>query len=115
MKLLVLILNRVEGLDDILEGFAQMQLVGATILQSQGMARALFQSDKYEDDSFLGSLIGLLDPEREKNKTVLTVLEDAQVPIAVEVIEKVIGDLSKPDSGIVFTLPVDYIKGIPGK
>ena len=49
MKLLVLILNKVETLEPLLARFTDLQINGATILNSAGMARAL--SD-YMDDSF---------------------------------------------------------------
>ncbi len=111
MKLLVLILNKVETLEPLLARFTDLQINGATILNSTGMARAL--SD-YMDDSFLGSLRAILDPDRDENKTILTVLRDEQVPSAVEAIEDVVGDLSQPDTGIIFTVPVDFIKGIHG-
>ncbi|MBC8569697.1 hypothetical protein [Zongyangia hominis] len=109
MKLLVLILNKVEMLEPLLARFTDLQINGATILNSTGMARAL--SD-YMDDSFLGSLRAILDPDRDENKTILTVLKDEQVESAIGAIEEVVGDLSEPDTGIVFTLPVDFIKGV---
>ncbi|WP_458863608.1 P-II family nitrogen regulator [Acidaminobacterium chupaoyuni] len=111
MKLMVLILNRVELLDDLLEKFMKEGISGATILQSRGMAHQLF-SNASEDPGFLGSLKALLDPEREENLTILTVVKDEMVAHAVEVIEDVVGDLKRPDTGIVFTVPVDFMKGI---
>ena len=58
------------------------------------------------------SLRAILDPEREANKTIMTVLKDEQVDVALAAIEETVGDLSRPDTGIVFTVPVDYIKGM---
>lgn len=110
MKLLVLVLNKVELLDELLEGFAKERISGATILNSLGMAHELYQSG-YEDDSFLGSLRALLEPEHEESRTVFAVLKEEEVDKAIRVIEGVVGDLSQPDTGIVFTLPVDFIKG----
>ena len=42
----------------------------------------------------------------------MTVLKDEQVDEALAAIEETVGDLSKPDTGIVFTVPVDFIKGM---
>ncbi|MEG1448261.1 MAG: hypothetical protein RSC41_02915 [Oscillospiraceae bacterium] len=111
MKLLVLILTRTEDIEDILAEFANNNIRGATILSSIGMARTLSNS-QYENMSFLGSLRAVLDPDRSESKTVITVIKDNQVDDAVCAIEKVVGDLSKPDTGIVFTVPVDFLKGI---
>lgn len=111
MKLVVLILNKVELLDDLLEDFAESGIKGATIFASKGMARELYSGGDFEDDSFLGSLASIINPDREESKTVFTVVKDDMVSVVCEIIEKVVGDLSKPDTGILFTLPVDYIKG----
>ncbi|MDD3429695.1 MAG: hypothetical protein PHG02_06800 [Oscillospiraceae bacterium] len=109
MKLLVLILNKIEVLEPLMEQFQDNDIHGATILNSTGMARAL---SHYADDNFLTGLRSLLDPDREENRTIFTVLKEEQVAAAVAVIEKVVGDLSKPDTAIVFTLPVDFVKGV---
>lgn len=109
MKLMVIILNKVEALEPMLARFADLRIGGATILNSTGMARALAD---YMDDSFLGALRAVLDPDRDENKTILTVLRDEQVPDAVEAIEDTVGSLDEPDTGIVFTLPVDFMRGI---
>ena len=111
MKLLVLILNKVELLDELLEALAEEHIGGATILQSRGMAQELCRNSM-ENSSFLGSLRLLLDPDREQNLTIMTVVRGEQVPVAVDVIERVVGDLDRPDTGVVFTLPVDFTRGI---
>lgn len=111
MKLLVLILNKTELLDELLEALANAHIGGATILQSRGMAQELSHSSM-EDSSFLGSLRLLLDPDREQNLTVFTVLPEEKVSQAVEVIETIVGDLQRPDTAVVFTVPVDFTKGM---
>ena len=80
MKLLVLILNQTESLEPILEKLERAGIRGATILSSRGMAMAL---ENYVDGSLLGSLRAVLDPGREENKTVLAVLPDEKVTVAV--------------------------------
>lgn len=109
MKLLVLVLNKVEVLDDLLLALTSAQINGATIISSTGMAHAL---SGHEEVPFLMGLRALLDPDREQNRTIFAVLSDDMVEKAIEVIEEVVGDLSRPDTGIVFTLPIDQVRGI---
>ncbi len=109
MKLLVLVLNKIEVLDDLLLALTSAQINGATIISSTGMAHAL---SGHEEVPFLMGLRSLLDPDREQNRTIFAVLSDDMVEKAISVIEKVVGDLSRPDTGIVFTLPIDQVKGI---
>ena len=84
-------------------------LRGATVLSSRGMAMTL---DKYCDGSFLGSLRAMMEPDREENRTVFMVLKDEDVERAVAAVEEVAGSFNTPNSGIAFTLPVDFVKGI---
>ena len=113
MKLLILILNKVDVLEDLLLEFANREIKGATILSSTGMAHTLYNSSHDQEASFfLGSIRALLNPEREESKTILLVLREEQVASAIEAADQVTGGLDKPDTGIVFTVPVDQIKGI---
>ena len=109
MKMLIFVLNRVEKLEPALNKLEHAGLRGATVLSSRGMARTL---DKYCDGSFLGSLRAMMEPDREENRTVFMVLKDEDVERAVAAVEEVAGSFNTPNSGIAFTLPVDFVKGI---
>jgi len=114
MKLLVFVLNNTEKLESFLTEFAYAGIGGATVLSSTGMARVLTSHDDNEEDiPLFNALRSLLNPEREKSNTIFTVLPDEQVPTAIETIERVVGDLNNKDTGIVFTLPIDFVKGLP--
>lgn len=114
MKLLIFVLNRPDKLDRILAEFARRELCGATILDSMGMARIL--ADKHDEDElpFLGTFRAFLRPERQESKVILAAVRADQVPEVVEVIESIVGDLGNEDTGVVFTVPIDYTKGICG-
>ena len=113
MKLFVLILNKVEKLDELMTRFAADGICGATILDSTGMARELYGSYHDEEEiSFLGSIRSFLnDSSRKGNKTILTVIKDEQLDTIVRIVEDVVSDLSDPDSGIMFTVPLDFVRG----
>jgi hypothetical protein len=40
------------------------------------------------------------------------IVQKEQVQQVVEVIEEIIAPLDTPDSGIVFTVPLDFVKGV---
>ena len=109
MKLLVFILNRVDKLEKLLCELSEAKISGATIVESTGMARALYNM---EDGAFLGSLRLFLDPEREENRMIFMVLNDEQIETVKRVIHKVVGDLSQPATGILFTMPIDSVEGL---
>nr|WP_319489611.1 hypothetical protein [uncultured Caproiciproducens sp.] len=112
MKLLFFVLNKTEKLDAILTEFVRQDIHGATVLESMGMARLL--SHKHDEDEipFLGSLRTFLNPEREKNNVIFAVIQDNQLPVAVSAIESIVGDLSVNNTGVVFSVPIDFAKGL---
>ncbi|MBW7572931.1 P-II family nitrogen regulator [Caproiciproducens faecalis] len=112
MKVLFFVLNKTEKLDAVLTAFAHRNIKGATVLESMGMARLLSRKHDEDEIPFLGSLRTLLNPEREKNNVIFAVIEDDQLQEAVKIIEEVVGDLSVNNSGVVFSVPIDYSKGI---
>jgi nitrogen regulatory protein PII len=108
MKLLIFVLSHVEKLQPLLKAFSDQGVAGATILDSSGMGRELSERDEF---SIFGSMRALIDQNNRTTKTLFLVVEDDAVSKIERVIETVVGDLSKPDQGILFTLPLDYVKG----
>jgi hypothetical protein len=108
MKLVVYVMNDTALLEPFLHDLNDHNIRGATIISSSGMARKLFESD---DMRFIGTLKALFDNPRVESNVILMVLPDELVSTAYEVIERVAGDLSMPNSGIAFTLPIENVKG----
>ena len=109
MKLMVFILNKVESLDYFLEGLAAAGIGGATIVESAGLAMTLSKLDS----SFLSaSLRAIFSNGNEDNRTILSVIKDDQLDIVRKVVYPTVGPLSEPNTGILFTVPIDYVEGI---
>lgn len=108
MKLLVYVLIKVDLLQTLLSALAKKGVSGATIIDSTGMGRELADRDEF---SLFGSLKSLMSNNNHLTKTMFFVTEDAKTTVITEVIETVVGKLDKPDSGIIFTLPIDSVKG----
>ncbi|HOK42165.1 MAG TPA: hypothetical protein PLD49_00655 [Thermoclostridium caenicola] len=113
MKLFVLILNRTEKLDELMLTYAREKICGATIIDSTGMARELASAEHHEEEiSFLGSIRKYLNGSLDKrSKTILVVIRDDQQEKIIRLTEEVVGDFSRPDTGIMFTLPLDFVQG----
>jgi len=112
MKLMIFVLNQTEKLDAILTEFATKNICGATILDGVGMARVLSHKHDEEEIPFLSNVFSFLNPDREKSKVILAVIDDNQLDEAIEVIESIVGDLAKKNTGVIFSVPIDYAKGI---
>jgi len=109
MQMLILVLNNVELLEPLLETMTARGLKGATILNSTGMVRELTRN---EDFPLFGSLRFLMNPEHEESRTLFMVLPEEKVTLAKETIRDILGDLSRPNTGVMFTLPVIDAEGI---
>ena len=107
MKLLVFILNKEEYLEEILEAFLELNIQGATILDSVGMGSILAQ-----DIPIFAGFKQLLQGSRPANKTILTVIPDNLVQPAVQAIEQVVGSLDEPGNGLIFVLNIDRFYGV---
>lgn len=108
MKLMVIILNKTEVLDYLLEGLSAAGIGGATIIQSSGLAMTLSRLDS----SFLSSSIrSLFTGDEEDNRTILSVIKNNELEIARKVVYNTVGDLSQPNTGIMFTIPLDFVEG----
>lgn len=110
MQIVMLVLNKTEKLEELLEAFLEEGIRGCTVLESTGMMRVLNQNG--DDMPMFGALRALFDPERKSSKTLMMVLNDQEVETVKKVIRKVVGDLSKPDTGILFAMPALFVEGL---
>jgi nitrogen regulatory protein P-II 1 len=46
------------------------------------------------------------------NKTIFSVIKEEKEEPVVRLLEKILGDLNKPGTGILFTIPVDRVEGL---
>jgi nitrogen regulatory protein PII len=107
MHALFIILNKTEYLEDILSIFVRLHVKGATIVESQGMASAIVNSD-ITDIPLFGSLKTLLKGRHPYNKTIFTVIKDHEkLEKVAEEIRLILRDEDKPGVGFMFTVPVD--------
>lgn len=107
VSLLVAVINDAEKVDEILSGFLELGITGATIIGSEGMGRILSH-----DIPIFAGLQTLISGSRPQNRTIFSVVPRDRVEPAVELLQDVFGDLSSPATGIVFTLPVDRVVGL---
>ena len=111
MKLLIIVLNKIECLERLLTAFGKNQIPGATILDSRGMAQEL---EQFDDMDFMFSLRMLINPAHRENKTIFMVVPEDMVGKVSRIVNDVTGGLDKPDTGILFTVPIDHIEGLRG-
>lgn len=107
MQLLIAVVNDPEKVDEILSGFLELGITGATILSSEGMGKLLSH-----DIPIFAGLQTLIGGSRPQNRTIFSALPDDQVDPVLALLQDVCGNLSAPATGIAFTLPVSKVVGL---
>lgn len=111
MELLVFVLNNHEKLDAVLAELEAAGIMGATVIDSTGMAKVLHHDE--EEMVFFGAIRGILNSaSRAKSNTIFMVISKEKIKLAVDAIERIVGDLNQKNVGIVFSIPVDFTKGL---
>lgn len=111
MDLLVAVVEDPRHVEDILESLYENGIGGATVLESRGMGHMI--AHRYSIFSRLSDLAGSSDGATTHNNVIFTVIDtDEKLDLAIEIITDIVGDLDRPRSGILFTVPVGRVKGI---
>ncbi len=110
MYLLVLVLNKHEHVNAILERFLEIGITGATLVDSRGMGREILECES----PVVGGLRKLIYEQCHPNNiTIFSLVHDEEtIDRATDEIEKIAGDLDRPGAGVLFVLPVIRVKGL---
>ena len=114
MKLLIFITSHEEQISPLMERLAKDGIKGASIAECEGMLKSIGNTD-LGDSIIFGSLKKYLNPERTKNKIVFIATHSNDLEKCKTAIRDVCGDLSVPDNGIMFVLPIEYVEGYEKK
>jgi hypothetical protein len=108
LELLIAVINDVDLMDEVLAGFLEIGITGATVLDSEGMGRVLSH-----DIPIFAGLQTLISRSRPQNQTVFSVInEPAKVDQAIALLQDVCGRFEDPATGIAITLPVNRVVGL---
>jgi nitrogen regulatory protein PII len=108
MELLVCVINQEEKLEEILSGFLDLGVTGATVIKSEGMGRVLANGVPV-----IAGLQTLMSRSRPQNVTIFSVIKSKQtLEAAIDMVQSICGDFGEPSTGIVFTVPVERVIGL---
>ncbi|MDR0426349.1 MAG: hypothetical protein LBH24_04165 [Clostridiales bacterium] len=110
MKAVFYVLTRPELLQKLLSHLQQNGICGCTIFESKGMARELANSDN--EHVITGFLRSFFSQESLRHScTLMLVLPEEKVARLLACIKEVAGDMTQPDTGIFFSVPIDFVEG----
>lgn len=106
MELLVIIIEQEKHLRPILDQFYERDISGATVIDSKGMGHLI------ADHIPIFAQFAELNRSNELCKTIFTVVEDEEkMETAIRIVEETVGDLTEPDTGMFFTVPISHARG----
>lgn len=106
-ELLVVIIKQTQYLDDILTGFVDIGIGGATVIDSRGMGQILTSNVP-----IFAGLKDLMPGGAIGNYMIISVIKSEKVDMAMQLVNEVCGNIEEEGAGIAFTLPVSKVFGL---
>ena len=106
MRLLCIVLNSNDKLEEVLEGLIEVGVTGGTVVDSVGMGHII------EDVPLFAGMRNVFRAARSRNNMVFSVVSDAQAAEALAVMDKILECSLGKGKGIAFTIPIDAAIGI---
>ena len=111
MEAVFFILNDADLLNEVLRAWEEAGVHGVTVMRSTGLGR--ISGALYRDDAPLfPSLRELIERDEVHHYTLLSVVDPALVDAIISVTEQITGPLTRPNTGILFTMPVNRVRGV---
>lgn len=109
-----LVLDNLEHESAILDSWEKTGITGITLIDSTGLGRIRQRATLRDDVPLLPSLHALLHAKEEHHRTFISVVDGEEaVDRLIEVTQGVLGDMTAPDTGILFVMPVTRVVGVP--
>jgi nitrogen regulatory protein P-II 1 len=106
-ELLCCFVKKEQKIEEILTGFLDLGITGATVLDGRGMGEIISV-----DVPIFAGLRSFFPRGNIHTFIILSVLEHNQIDDAISLIHEVCGNLAEPGTGIVFTLPLTGVYGL---
>lgn len=112
MYMVLFVLDDPDLLEGVLDAWDKIGVSGVTIVESTGINR--LRRAQQVGSPFMAGINRLMSGDQEMNYTLLTIVKgETLVQKCVAAVEKVVGDLSEPNTGVLAAWPVAYVKGVP--
>ncbi len=107
MKIAIIILNRIEFLEDLLSAFLEIDIPDANVIDSVGMKHIISH-----DIPIFAGLMDSFTGSSPKSKTILLRVEEDQVDKLIEVVKDICHDPDESNSGYIMFLPLEKFEAL---
>lgn len=113
MRIVIFITARTERTLDVAEAWQRAGASGVTILEGHGLRRLQKKMGIRDDLPLIPSLASLLHQQEISTHLLLSIVPDDLAEQLYKLTVEIVGDLTLPDNGFVFTLAVGNSLGLP--
>jgi nitrogen regulatory protein PII len=114
MHMILFVLDDPSQLDSVLDAWNEIGVSGVTIMDSTGINRR--RRARQVGTMFMAGINRLMSSDQETHYTLFTIVDSVeQVEKCITTVEKIVGDLNTPNSGVLAAWPLAYVKGVPNK
>ena len=115
MSMILFVLHDTEKLDELLAAWQEAGAPGVTILESTGVGRIRQNEALREDTPLMPSLEDFYPDPEHMSRTMFTIVREEMVADIVAATQRVTGDLSEPNTGLLAVLPTVAVYGLDKK
>ncbi|AEI14185.1 hypothetical protein Flexsi_0498 [Flexistipes sinusarabici DSM 4947] len=109
MKLVLIVLNKTDLLEEVIEYFVEKDVKGGTVMDSVGMGKILTY-----DIPIFAAFKELMIGSKASNKVVFTTVEDELLEDFMSGLDKII-NFDEPGTGVAFTIDIDNAYGLASR
>ncbi len=112
MHMLMFVLDNPDYLDEVLDAWEEIGVTGVTIVESTGISR--YRKAKLIGTPLMAGINRLIHNNEEGHLTLLTIVKgEPVIRQCIAAVEKIVGNLLDPDTGVLAAWPLTIVKGVP--
>lgn len=115
MVLQVAIVLKDDQVDRIIHDLMEGGIGGSTIVECRGAVSEMADPEYRDHQPMFAAIRTIMNKAPKHSKMVLTILDDEKIEKAKNIVKGVMGDLTKPNTGIIFAVPLTYCEGLVAK
>lgn len=113
MFFILFVMHNPDLLEELIEAWEEIGIHRATVLFSTGMRRLKQREGMRDDIPLMPSLQNFYEPSQTFSRTLFTTVDnEARIDELLAATQKVVGDLSKHETGVLMVFPISRAYGL---
>jgi hypothetical protein len=110
--MIMFVLDNPDYLDEVLDAWDEIGVTGVTIVESTGISR--HRQAKMVGTPLMAGINRIMHSNEEGHLTLFSIVKgELKVRQCIEAVEKIVGNLLDPNTGVMAAWPLTIVKGVP--